>query len=501
MEHGDDATLAGWHQDPSGRHELRFWNGDCWTEHVIDGGIPGLDFPTRSGRAPAKTPASSPPPPPDAAPPANATPEIDLIAEEQTEAATAPTTDPTHIESESESEATGDWERAAVAAAPTSSAHQASTTDTTPLSRPGGRSLRSGRRPVSPSGPTAVAPSPSTSVPDEPVESRPTEPGAERVGSEPASTTPDSEPELEPETAVPDERDARDARDAPISVHRSMLAIVTGPTVASPAGNSAGSNTSAIADPYAATVSHPVGDVSGTPSRVAGVAPVPVKRYRPGSPPPSPFARPQALLPALAIGTVVVPWYRKPIAWLSIIVILAAATVLGVLTLTRDSPTGNRLGGRPPAAAPQGSKVIDGDGFAIAAPVGWISGTEPGNTFPQLRRTNWQTPLVAVDGPHHEALVVVPLSGLRHKPQVDPEPFWSDQVRDAGSGRPISESPPFGVHGFRANRVSVTDLSGTVVVAASIDTGDRTFLVAFSAPNAETATTRFERFIQTFDVR
>ena len=47
----DDMTLAGWHKDPSGRHELRFWDGDRWTEHVVDEGIPGLDHPTRSGRA------------------------------------------------------------------------------------------------------------------------------------------------------------------------------------------------------------------------------------------------------------------------------------------------------------------------------------------------------------------------------------------------------------------------------------------------------------------
>src|SRR4051794_3379509 len=48
----DDSTLAGWHKDPSGRHELRFWDGDRWTEHVVDEGFPGLDHPTRSGRAP-----------------------------------------------------------------------------------------------------------------------------------------------------------------------------------------------------------------------------------------------------------------------------------------------------------------------------------------------------------------------------------------------------------------------------------------------------------------
>src|SRR6476469_4422371 len=28
----------GWYRDPSGRHELRRWDGDGWSEWVIDGG-------------------------------------------------------------------------------------------------------------------------------------------------------------------------------------------------------------------------------------------------------------------------------------------------------------------------------------------------------------------------------------------------------------------------------------------------------------------------------
>lgn len=32
-------TAAGWHADPSGKHELRYWNGDSWTEHVADDGV------------------------------------------------------------------------------------------------------------------------------------------------------------------------------------------------------------------------------------------------------------------------------------------------------------------------------------------------------------------------------------------------------------------------------------------------------------------------------
>jgi hypothetical protein len=32
------ATPAGWHPDPHGRHELRYWDGTQWTQHVSTGG-------------------------------------------------------------------------------------------------------------------------------------------------------------------------------------------------------------------------------------------------------------------------------------------------------------------------------------------------------------------------------------------------------------------------------------------------------------------------------
>lgn len=35
----------GWLKDPSGRHEQRYWSGTEWTEHVSDGGVPGVDPP------------------------------------------------------------------------------------------------------------------------------------------------------------------------------------------------------------------------------------------------------------------------------------------------------------------------------------------------------------------------------------------------------------------------------------------------------------------------
>jgi uncharacterized protein DUF2510 len=30
-------TNAGWHPDPLGRHQLRYFDGDAWTPHVVDG--------------------------------------------------------------------------------------------------------------------------------------------------------------------------------------------------------------------------------------------------------------------------------------------------------------------------------------------------------------------------------------------------------------------------------------------------------------------------------
>ena len=42
-------TPAAWHPDPTGRHELRYWDGSRWTEHVSNQGIQGSD-PVQSGR-------------------------------------------------------------------------------------------------------------------------------------------------------------------------------------------------------------------------------------------------------------------------------------------------------------------------------------------------------------------------------------------------------------------------------------------------------------------
>jgi uncharacterized protein DUF2510 len=34
---------AQWSADPIGRHELRYWNGTTWTEHVSDAGVSSTD--------------------------------------------------------------------------------------------------------------------------------------------------------------------------------------------------------------------------------------------------------------------------------------------------------------------------------------------------------------------------------------------------------------------------------------------------------------------------
>ncbi len=34
---------ASWLPDPSGGHELRYWNGTAWTEHVSDQGATSVE--------------------------------------------------------------------------------------------------------------------------------------------------------------------------------------------------------------------------------------------------------------------------------------------------------------------------------------------------------------------------------------------------------------------------------------------------------------------------
>lgn len=55
---------AGWHPDPTGRHGLRYHDGELWTSHVADGGVQALDpmVPALPGPPPMPGPPSMPPP-------------------------------------------------------------------------------------------------------------------------------------------------------------------------------------------------------------------------------------------------------------------------------------------------------------------------------------------------------------------------------------------------------------------------------------------------------
>jgi hypothetical protein len=65
-------SLAGanWLPDPSGAHELRYWNGTAWSEHVSDAGRTAQDPLTVPYPPPAAPAAPPPPPAPAAAAPA-----------------------------------------------------------------------------------------------------------------------------------------------------------------------------------------------------------------------------------------------------------------------------------------------------------------------------------------------------------------------------------------------------------------------------------------------
>jgi hypothetical protein len=51
---------AGWHPDPAGVHELRYFDGSAWTDHISTAGVTGLHtLPAQAAQAaPAPAPAA-----------------------------------------------------------------------------------------------------------------------------------------------------------------------------------------------------------------------------------------------------------------------------------------------------------------------------------------------------------------------------------------------------------------------------------------------------------
>ena len=51
----DTGNPANWHPDPFGRHELRYWDGTQWTEHVSSHGKQSIDPPSGQARCPPRS--------------------------------------------------------------------------------------------------------------------------------------------------------------------------------------------------------------------------------------------------------------------------------------------------------------------------------------------------------------------------------------------------------------------------------------------------------------
>jgi hypothetical protein len=52
-------AAARWAEDPSGRHQYRYWDGSTWTEHTADNGVSSTDSLSDSERAATSAPVSS----------------------------------------------------------------------------------------------------------------------------------------------------------------------------------------------------------------------------------------------------------------------------------------------------------------------------------------------------------------------------------------------------------------------------------------------------------
>jgi uncharacterized membrane protein YhaH (DUF805 family) len=49
--HDPAAVPPGWHPDPTGRHEFRYWDANKWTDHVSDSGSQSIDSVSLQGEA------------------------------------------------------------------------------------------------------------------------------------------------------------------------------------------------------------------------------------------------------------------------------------------------------------------------------------------------------------------------------------------------------------------------------------------------------------------
>jgi hypothetical protein len=58
------STEAGWLADPVGSHQMRYWDGSRWTEHVSDSGTAAVDALPADAPPPPPPEAVAPPPPP-----------------------------------------------------------------------------------------------------------------------------------------------------------------------------------------------------------------------------------------------------------------------------------------------------------------------------------------------------------------------------------------------------------------------------------------------------
>lgn len=72
---GGSQTPAQWAADPGGRHELRYWDGARWTDHVSDRGVHATDSMDAPSPAQWVAPAAAAPPVPPEMPPVVATTE------------------------------------------------------------------------------------------------------------------------------------------------------------------------------------------------------------------------------------------------------------------------------------------------------------------------------------------------------------------------------------------------------------------------------------------